>query len=202
MLPCMCAALVVYFLILPVRKRHLNRVKLCSPIRREMALLIFCMYSAGLAALTLFPADFWSSIWEEKSFLQFYPTWEEILTETDYRNLFQPFQEIRRAIQGGRWLRLMLFSNILIFIPVGLFTALLWRKIRWWKVLLFGCGASVLIETVQFFIGRSTDIDDVILNTAGAMLGFWIFCLLRILFPDSILKFQCYTDWSMQRWMN
>ena len=43
----------------------------------------------------------------------------------------------------------------------------------------------------QFFIGRSTDIDDVILNTAGALAGFWTFCLLRIIFPGFFETFHC-----------
>ena len=40
-------------------------------------------------------------------------------------------------------------------------------------------------------IGRSTDIDDVILNTIGAMTGFWAFCLLRAVLPNFTKKFQC-----------
>ena len=203
MLPCMCVALIFYVLLFRNRKQRLRRLGLHSSLGREIFLLIFIMYLAGLAALTLFPADFWFSVWSGRPISEFYPTWEEIFAETDYRNLFEPFQEIRRALRrGSRWLWLMLLSNILIFIPLGFFSALLWRKGRWWKSLFFGTLTSVFIETVQFFIGRSTDIDDVILNTSGTLLGFWIYRLLRGLFPRFISKFQCYTDGSTQEWTN
>lgn len=59
MLPCMCAGMAVYALALPVRRRRLDRMGLVSPRRRELALLLFVMFAAGLAALTLFPAGFW-----------------------------------------------------------------------------------------------------------------------------------------------
>lgn len=59
MLPCMCAAAAVYALALPARRRRLDRLGLVSPLRREIALLFCMMFGAGLAALTLFPANFW-----------------------------------------------------------------------------------------------------------------------------------------------
>ena len=203
MLPCMCAALAVYFLVLPGRMHHLKGRGLHSPLRREALLLLFTMFLAGLAALTLFPRDFWTAVRREEPLSGFYPTWEEIIAETDYHNLFTPFQEIRRALnRNSRWLWHMLLSNILIFVPLGLFPALLWRKGRWWKAFLCGACTSVFIETIQFFIGRSTDIDDVILNTTGTLLGYWLYRLLRGIFPRSISKFQCYTDGSTQEWTN
>ena len=87
--------------------------------------------------------------------------------------------------------KIILLGNIVMFVPFGLFPALLWRGWRWWKSLLVGFCTSVSIEFIQFFIGRSTDIDDVILNTAGAAVGFWLFCLLRAIFPSFTKKFQC-----------
>lgn len=40
-----------------------------------------------------------------------------------------------------------------------------------------GAAISALIEFIQLFIGRSSDIDDAILNTLGVMLGY---CVLRL----------------------
>ena len=85
----------------------------------------------------------------------------------------------------------LMLANIGIFAPVGFFPALLWRRWRWWKSLLLGFFTSCAIEFAQFFIGRSTDIDDVILNTAGALAGYWLFWLVRALFPNALSKFQC-----------
>ena len=55
-----------------------------------------------------------------------------------------------------------------------------------------GLGASTAIESIQYFIGRSADVDDVLLNTAGALLGFWLFWLARALCPRLIAGFQCH----------
>lgn len=65
--------------------------------------------------------------------------------------------------------------NILLFIPIGFFLS--FKKSSFKFVLLTGFLFSLFIEMVQFSIpmGRSADIDDVILNTIGTFLGyiFW-----------------------------
>ena len=191
MLPCMCAALVLLLLLRPFRHRRLAQMGLASGPWREGGLILFVMFSAGLAALRLFPAYFWTA-----------GHWRGVLNETqplfrpvDFRTQLQtlqlePFQEIFRAFKGP-WVMFLMVANIGIFSPVGFFTALLWRNPRWWKSLLAGFCTSFMIEFIQFFIGRSTDIDDIILNTTGALTGYWLFWLLRTFFPDLIKKFQC-----------
>ncbi|NBI65258.1 VanZ family protein [Pseudoflavonifractor sp. 60] len=191
MLPCMCIALVVFLLLRPRRFRRLARLGLNSGPLREGGLLLFVMFSAGLAALTVFPAYFWTrghwmGVWKGTQ-----PVFPPVDFQMQLQNLqLEPFQEIFRAVHGP-WVMFLVLANIGIFSPVGFFTALLWRNPRWWKSLLAGFCSSVTIEFVQFFIGRSTDIDDVILNTTGALAGFWIFCLLRAAFPSFTEKFQC-----------
>ena len=41
--------------------------------------------------------------------------------------------------------------------------------------------SSLSIEVVQHFIGRSFDIDDVILNVSGAIIGFIIYKFLKLI---------------------
>ena len=202
MLPLGLTALTVFLLLRPMRKKRLNRLGLVSSVWRETAMAVFVIFCAGLAALTLFPANIWSYVlnslfrqahWERRALASFYPTWEQTVAQIPYlRDMLTPFQEINRALRHmSYWLLFMLLGNIVMFMPVGFFPALLWRRWRWWKSLLLGFSSSVTIEFIQFFIGRSTDIDDVILNTAGALAGFWMFRLLRAIFPNFIKKFQC-----------
>ena len=191
MLPCMCVALILFLLLRPWRRKRLARMYLSSGPWREGGMLLFVMSSAGLAALTLFPARFWTV-----------GHWRAVLDGTaplfrrvDFKLQLQtlqmsPLQEIFRAFRGP-WVMFLMLANLGIFAPVGFFTALLWRKPRWWKSLLVGFCASAAIEFIQIFIGRSSDIDDVILNTAGALAGFWIFCFLRAILPKFTQKFQC-----------
>ncbi|MCI9241772.1 MAG: VanZ family protein [Lawsonibacter sp.] len=208
MLPLGAAALAVFLLLRPARKRRLNRLNLLSSGRREWALALFLVFCAGLAALTLFPAnlwayvfdrffrrDYWEWAWSANGWrlADFYPSWEETASQFAHLpNMLKPFEEISRALnRRSYWLLFMLLGNIIMFMPLGFFPALLWRKWRWWKSLLAGFCTSSSIEFIQFFIGRSTDIDDVILNTIGAMTGFWAFCLLRAVLPNFTKKFQC-----------
>ena len=200
MLPLGLLALLAFLLLRPRRARRLERLGLTSGPLREITLCLFILFCAGLAALTLFPANVWSYVmdlgrgwYDGASFLSFYPTWEETMAGLDHLDhMLTPFQEIRRALESmSYWLMFMLLGNIAMFVPIGFFPALLWRGWRWWKVLLLGLLTSCAIECIQFFIGRSTDIDDVILNTTGAVLGFGLYALLRALFPRAAVRFHC-----------
>jgi glycopeptide antibiotics resistance protein len=74
-------------------------------------------------------------------------------------------------------------GNVLLLLPVGLFgpIALPWLG-RWWRVLLLALVISTSIELAQLFIPeRSADVDDVMLNAIGALLGYWLLLLLRAL---------------------
>lgn len=75
-------------------------------------------------------------------------------------------------------------GNIVMFIPWGFGMVLLWKKNRApIAILSFSLGLTVFIETCQLFIGRSVDVDDLILNFTGSCLGAGIFFLLRKRWP-------------------
>lgn len=191
MLPCALIAAAVFFCVRPARKRRLAAKGLHSGPWREGTLFLFVMFCAGLGALTLFQAGFWKYghwYWvAQGSAPVFYPVDFDLQLKTIQ---WVPFVEIRGALHSP-WRFLMLLGNTLLFAPLGFFPALLGRRPRWWKALLTGFCASFFIEFVQFFIGRSSDIDDVILNTLGALIGYWLFLLLRRLAPRFTRKFQC-----------
>jgi len=65
-----------------------------------------------------------------------------------------------------------LLGNVAMFLPVGWLTSALSRG-RVWPGLAAGLALSLTIETGQYVldVGRAADVDDVILNTAGAALG-------------------------------
>ncbi len=73
-----------------------------------------------------------------------------------------------------------LILNVGMFIPLGLLLPLaVMRMRRIWVTLFAVLGTTLLIESVQFFIGRSADIDDVITNFLGGAIGYLCFMLLR-----------------------
>lgn len=75
-------------------------------------------------------------------------------------------------------------GNFIMLFPLGIYLPLLLRRVRqlsgFFAVLLISFLVSLGIEVLQLATSyRSTDIDDVILNTMGACLGFIIYQLLK-----------------------
>ena len=67
--------------------------------------------------------------------------------------------------------------NVLLFVPLGVVLPLIWDQYRvFWKTALFGLFLSMAVELAQMFFGRTTDINDLIMNTCGAMLGYACAC--------------------------
>ena len=66
--------------------------------------------------------------------------------------------------------------NILLFIPLGFFIPMVYEKMRFLhKTLWISFLITFSVEFIQFFIGRSSDIDDIITNLFGAMIGYGVF---------------------------
>ena len=72
-----------------------------------------------------------------------------------------------------------IIGNVCMFIPTGIIMPILYKRLDcFWKVLLAGAGLSLVIEMIQLlFPGSVTDIDDLILNTAGVGIGDGIYKL-------------------------
>lgn len=70
------------------------------------------------------------------------------------------------------------FLNVLLFVPLGILLPLLWKRFKNpFRTVLFGLFVSAVIEFLQLFTYRATDINDLITNTLGTLIG-W--CLGRI----------------------
>ncbi|NMM64349.1 VanZ family protein [Clostridium sp. P21] len=67
-------------------------------------------------------------------------------------------------------------QNILLFIPFGILLPSLWKKYdKVLYILVSGFSFSMFIEVTQLLNNRSTDIDDLILNTIGGLIGYGIY---------------------------
>lgn len=69
-----------------------------------------------------------------------------------------------------------IFGNILIFVPFG-FLGIVFPKLNnFWILILDFLFAIIIVESLQYFTRLGVfDIDDVILNTVGVAIGFWIY---------------------------
>lgn len=168
MLPGVLLAGLAYGVFFPLRRRRLAQQGVVSPLVREIALLLFVLFCGGLALLTLTPRWF---------------HWLELLSggaealpaffALGNANLV-PF----RTFAFDRWSLMILLGNIIMFLPLGFFPALLWRGVSWGKALLSGLCTTFFIEFWQLLIGRSFDVDDLLLNTLGVLLGHLLWRLL------------------------
>ncbi|WP_242550855.1 VanZ family protein [Enterococcus hulanensis] len=65
--------------------------------------------------------------------------------------------------------------NIIMFTPLGFLLPLIWKQCRnLGTAVLLGFEFSLMIELLQLFNRRATDIDDLLMNTLGALIGFLI----------------------------
>lgn len=70
---------------------------------------------------------------------------------------------------------IMLFLNLLLFVPYGILLPCVFKNLNIKKVVMIGFFTSLSIEVTQLFGGRYTEIDDLIINTLGTLVGFIIY---------------------------
>ena len=99
-----------------------------------------------------------------------------------------PFKEISRFWKyrqqlGAKMVLLNLVGNVVAFVPYGMLLPLLWRRQRlFYRVLLLSFDFSMLIEVTQLITKVGCfDVDDLILNTFGGVIGYGCFKLLMFL---------------------
>ena len=103
----------------------------------------------------------------------------ELVTEKDVSipsgTNFIPFTEIFRYDIGSKLFMQQVLGNIILFIPFGLFASYYIKSNKAGYILIVSLLSSAVIEVVQYFIGRSFDVDDIILNTIGGLVGFLLY---------------------------
>lgn len=92
---------------------------------------------------------------------------------------FIPFREIFRYRIGSRLFIKNIIGNILLFLPYGYFASDYLKVKKPFWIFLLTMIVSLTIEIVQLNIGRTFDVDDIILNTLGGGVGFFIYYVLE-----------------------
>jgi len=136
-------------------------------------LLLMIVYFSSVAALTIVPLPFSSTGQHLRTGINLVP----VINTFD--NLVQPMRQRHRLLASDVLENII--GNIIMFMPLGILLPMAFQKFANYKwictIAFFG---SVLIEITQLLsrsIGnyRQVDIDDVILNTAGAIAGYYIY---------------------------
>lgn len=120
----------------------------------------------------------------------------ELVTRVDYNTLgggvnIIPFQEISRYSISSELFLMNVIGNIVLFIPFGFIINTYFKTKKVWTTLISSLIVSTTIEFVQKQIGRSFDIDDILLNTIGCIIGFLIYKLYSKI-PENFKKTWIY----------
>lgn len=107
---------------------------------------------------------------------------------TPFRTIGRFWRVLRHSTnpQNLRLAAVNLVGNVVMFMPLGFFPPLLWKKTKkFWQVLLFTILVILGVELLQSvtLLGYC-DIDDVILNLAGALTGYGIWKLISKKSPE------------------
>ena len=142
--------------------------------RREAVLLLMYINLAVIIRFTFFPM--------EKVDGQVQPLIFDIATAFPFRvNLFPLVNLFDYG--SKRDLLLNVIGNAAMFIPSGIVLPIIYKRLdSFVKVILAGGGISLCIEIIQLpFSVRVSDIDDLMLNTSGVIIGYGIYALIRLL---------------------
>ena len=125
-------------------------------IYKELTMLIFGIYILCLFQVVTFQDDV---------------TWAT--------NNFIPFKEIMRYNITSRLFFKNVLGNMIMFLPFGFFVSYYLKSEKLTLPLFLILIASISIEVVQLLIGRVFDVDDILLNILGGLLGYGIYYVLR-----------------------
>ncbi len=111
-----------------------------------------------------------------------------------------PFQEIFRYEIGSQLFIFNVFGNIMAFVLFGLIVSSYIKPKTVIPPILISLIVSGTVEFVQLNIGRSFDVDDIILNVTGGVIGFLLYIglsaikdhLPKIFQRDGIYNFICF----------
>lgn len=136
--------------------------------RRIVAMLLFVIYLVGLFYLLFFAEEMGRN------------------AGVEYRYNIVPFKEIKRflastKVLGMRPVLLNLMGNVVVFMPIGYFIPRVLKKEPGVIVSVLLCMEfSLAVEIVQLITKKGCcDVDDVILNTLGGLMGYIVYYFLR-----------------------
>ena len=79
--------------------------------------------------------------------------------------------------------------NVVVFVPVGLLARVAFRRMNWMMALVWGLMLSVGIESMQLVFKKGLgEVDDVIHNTFGCLIGYLIWVLFSKIYRFYVLK--------------
>lgn len=141
------------------------RIVAFFPQKKKWANVLFWLYLLALLRLTVFRPGF---------------SMDHLMGGTINLHLWNAYGWWARH---GHWWAFYydLIGNLVCFVPFGGYLA--WKRRNWplWKIGAAGLALSFAVEAAQYvFAVGFSDIDDLIVNTLGVLLGAWFARLLKV----------------------
>ncbi len=147
--------------------------------RREIIMSIFVAYIIGLFSQTILPNWVFGidSFTGEIIFDMHFSNDLSTVNLIPFASLFHYLYITNDAVSNWDSVsKLNILANLLLFFPMGFLLPLIWKNLRSFKIVItLGFIFVTTIEVIQAFIGRSSDIDDVILNVSSIAIGYGVF---------------------------
>ena len=143
-------------------------IRMITESRKKLTRNVFIIYIIGVLSLTFIVRE------------------TMILRTPDNRGvILEPFREVDTMLHQPNhffWF-MQIFLNILLFVPFGFLLPMISERFRSFGLTtVIGFIFSAGIETMQYITGRGlTEVDDVINNTAGALIGYVIYEIMMYL---------------------
>ena len=133
---------------------------------------LFVCYLTGLVNLILVPAELWMFIWS--NICIGYSHSEITFFSGEFNLVPTVFKVIIGDLTIGRWVLKMLIYNFLMFVPFGFFLPFVSEKGNNRSIWKIAVTVPIAVEVIQPIVGRSFDVDDLILNFAGIVVGYFL----------------------------
>ncbi|MBS5806188.1 MAG: VanZ family protein [Firmicutes bacterium] len=139
--------------------------------KKESLYLIFVCYIVGLFNLVLVPRNFWDIIWYN-IFYNFNENPFAGIFDFSYNFIPTIYKIIIGEYTLDSWGKAMIVGNFLMFIPMGIMLPLVFKNINKKNIFVIAILITLVIEILQPIVGRSFDIDDIIMNFIGSIIGY------------------------------
>lgn len=146
--------------------------------KREILYLIFICYIVGLFNLVLVPINFWNIIWYN-IFYNFNENPFAGIFDFSYNFIPTIYKIIIGEYTPDSWVKAMIVGNFLMFIPMGILLSLCFENGNKKNIFKYAVLIPLAIEVLQLVVGRSFDIDDLVMNFLGIVIGYFIVELVK-----------------------
>lgn len=174
----------VYIIILGVLIFLRKKKGIKITLSKELVKFLFGLYIFGLVGVTLFPLEIY---FRGQSLHTFAP----VINYIPFASIARDVAEVGHGHFSTAFQIKLLIRNVggnfALLMPLGMIVPILWKRINSFvKATLLGFGISLSIELLQLIEGylkigflRIVDVDDLILNTLGAAVGYIIYAVIN-----------------------